>query len=324
MSRRALITGATGFVGSHLAEHLLAAGWEVGGFDLRPTWPPGTPPLAVRLWTGDLLQPDGVGPALREFAPDVVFHLAAVAAPTRSAADPARAVEQTIGGTVRLCEAMKALAPRPALFITGSATVYGRVAAGDLPIRETHATRPISSYGAAKAAQELYAWQYRESDGFRVFVTRSFNAAGPRQSTDFFLARLCHEVARREAGLERDVPVRLGGLDGQRDFLDVRDMARAFAAIAETPAAEGQPVNVCSGEPVSLRAMAETVRSLARVPVTLEEDPSRVPVSQDAVVCGSVERLKVLTGFVPRIPLRETIGDVLEYQRRQVGAAPTR
>ena len=87
MSRRALITGATGFVGSHLAEHLLAAGWEVGGFDLRSTWPPETPALNVRLWTGDLLQPDALGPALREFAPDVVFHLAAVAAPPRSAAD---------------------------------------------------------------------------------------------------------------------------------------------------------------------------------------------------------------------------------------------
>jgi GDP-4-dehydro-6-deoxy-D-mannose reductase len=319
-SRRALITGVTGFVGSHLAEHLVSEGWEVAGFDIRPDWAPGTPPLPVKVWAGDLLRPGDVEPVLRETRPEVVFHLAAVAAPTRTAADPVRSVEQTIGGTVRLCEAMKALSPKPALFVTGSAAVYGRVAPGDLPIREDHPMRPISSYGAAKAAQEVYAWQYRESAGFRVFVTRSFNAAGPRQSTDFFLSRLCCEVARREAGFDAGEPIHVGSLEDERDFLDVRDMVRAFAMLASTPAAEGRPVNVCSGERTALRAMAEEVRKLARVAVTLDEDPGRVPRSQDSVVYGSVERLKALTGFVPGRKLSETIAEALEYHRGMAAA----
>jgi GDP-4-dehydro-6-deoxy-D-mannose reductase len=212
---------------------------------------------------------------------------------------------------------MKALRPRPALFITGSATVYGRVKPEDLPIRETHAVRPISAYGVSKAAQELVGWQYRDSDGFRVWVSRSFNAAGPRQSPDFFLPHLCREVARREAGLEPNTPVPVGSLDVGRDYLDVRDMVRACADLAETPEAEGQPVNVCSGRPVVLRTMADHVRRLARVPIEIRTDENRVPASQDSVAYGDPRLLAELTGFAPRHGIEETVEAVLEYQRRR-------
>ena len=324
MARRALITGATGFVGSHLAEHLLAAGWEVSGFDIRPAWPPGTPALPVKLRTGDLRRSADIGAALEEFRPDMVFHLAAEAASTRAAADPARAVGATIEATVVLCEAVRRLDPRPELFITGSAAVYGRVAAADLPIRETRSMRPISSYGAAKAAQELYGWQYRDGFGLRVFVTRSFNAAGPRQSPDFFLPHVCREVARREAGADRGLPVPVGSLDVERDYLDVRDMVRAYAALAQTPAAEGKPVNVCSGRTVRLRTVADLVRSLARVPVSFATDAGRVPASQADVLVGDPGLLASLTGFAPRIPVEDTVAAVLEYPRglvREAGGA---
>ena len=317
--RRALITGITGFVGSHLAEHLAETGWDVGGFDLKPHWPPGTPPVAARIWTGDLHRPGDIAAVLHDFSPDIVFHLASVAAPTVSAADPVRSIASTVETTVILCEAMKPLDPRPALFMVGSATVYGRVAPADLPIREEHALRPISPYGVAKAAQELCGWQYRDAEGFRVFVTRSFNAAGPRQSADFFLPHLCREVARREAGLEPNTPVPVGTLDVGRDYLDVRDMVRACADLSETPEAEGRPVNVCSGRPVRLREMADLVRSLARVPVTIRTDENRVPASQDNLAYGDPRLLAGLTGFAPRHRIEETVEAVLEYQRRQAG-----
>jgi len=324
MARRALITGITGFVGSHLAEHLISCGWEVGGFDIRPSFPAGCPGIPVRLWTGDLRKPADIDAALAGFDPGIVFHLAAEAATTRAAADPVGAVARTIEATVVLCEAIKRLKRRPELFITGSAAVYGRVAAADLPVREESPLRPNSSYGVAKAAQELYGWQYRESAGLRVFITRSFNATGPRQSPDFFLPHVCREVARREAGQEAGRPVPVGSLDVERDYLDVRDMVRAYEALAGASAAEGRPVNVCSGRTVRLSEIAERVRGAARVAVSFETDPARVPLSQADVIVGDPGRLASLTGFAPRHRIDDTVGEVLEYERRLVRDAQGR
>lgn len=318
---RIFVTGLTGFTGSHLAEHLLALGHEVGGLSRSGAWPDGMRPCPARVYRGDLARPADVPAVLDDFAPEVVVHLAAFPAPSRASEQPLEVVRDSVHATVVLFEALRKLANRPAVLVAGSATAYGRVAASDLPIREEQPLHPLSAYGVAKAAQELYAWQYRATDGFRVVVTRTFNSTGPRQGTDFFLPRLCREVARREAGFDRDVPIRVGDLEVQRDFLDVRDVARAYAVLALSTAVEGRPVNVCSGAGIRLADMARMVTGLARVDVRLAPDPGLVPASQDAVVVGDAGRLRALTGFVPRIPLSQTVADVLADQRRSAGGA---
>jgi nucleoside-diphosphate-sugar epimerase len=228
---RALITGITGFVGPHLAEYLLTShpecevwglAWgEAGRQQLEPLKP------RLQLVEADLTKPRSILPAVRAARPDLVFHLAAASSVASSWTSPALFVEVNVIGQINLFEALRAEALDPVVVVSSSGDVYGQLAAELLPAREDLPLKPVSPYGLSKAGQDLCAYQYFAAHSLRTVRLRLFNHTGPRRPSGFVLSSFARQVAEIEAGRSA-ATVRVGNLDAVRDFLDVRDVARAY------------------------------------------------------------------------------------------------
>lgn len=315
-----LITGATGFVGGHLAELLLDRGDEVVGTSRTARWAPDAAHLGnlVRLVACDVTDPDAVRRVVREVRPARIYHLAAVANVPASFDDPERTWQVNLDGTRHLYEAVRAEAPDARVLFVGSGMVYGRVSADRLPIAESVPMAPTSPYAASKAAADLMSFQYADNYGLGVVRVRPFNQAGPRQSCDYALAHFACEIARLEsAGGTGELCV--GNLDARRDVTDVRDTVRAYAAVLDA-AAPGEVYNVASGRAVAMRDVVDRLIRLADVPrVTIRPDPARMRPSDVAVVVGDASALGRRTGWRPSIELDQTLRDTLGYWRHRLG-----
>ncbi len=317
---RVLITGITGFAGSHLAEHLLARRDEVHG--LAHEEEPFANLAAVRarlhLHRGDVTRLEEVRAAFAAVAPDAVVHLAGQAVPTLASADPIAAVRLNVLGTATVVSALAAH-PRARLIVASSADVYG--APDQAPVDEDAPLRPENVYAATKVAAEALARELAGRHGAAVIVLRPANQNGPRQHPGLAASAFARQIAAAEAGVAEPV-VRHGRLDARRDFLDVRDMARAYAAALALD--ESATFNVGSGRAVSIAEILDILIGLARVPVRAELDPARVrggeaarPLALDAT------RFRKRTGWSPRITLAESLRDTLDFWRSSIrqGAA---
>ena len=312
---RLLVTGARGFVGPHLLRHLEAAGHEVWGTDR-----PGTaaPP---RHRACDLTEAEAVRELVDDLRPDGVVHLASVSSVARSFAAP----QQTLSNNLlSACNLLEALRPRPAtrVLIVGSAEQYGRVQTDELPLREEQPFRPASPYAVSKVAQEFLALQYHAAHGLDVVLARSFNHSGPGQSDDFVLPAVAKQVAAAESGAGPPV-VRVGNLEVSRDFLDVRDVVRAYALLLERGEA-GRAYNVCRGQAESLQSLVHLLLQQSRVPLRLESDPARMRPADLPTLVGDSSRLRARTGWEPEIPMERTLTDVLEDWRRRLAGSAAR
>jgi GDP-4-dehydro-6-deoxy-D-mannose reductase len=294
VSGRAFVTGGAGFAGRHLLDLL----------------PGATAPSREEL---DLLDAGAVRSALRENAPDAVWHLAALASVGRSWEAPAETITENVAMTANLLEAVRAEAPDATVVLIGSGEIYGPPER--LPVGEDAPLRPQNPYAVSKAATDLLGGQYADSTGLRVVRLRPFNHAGPGQSDDYVVGTLTRQVAEAEAAGQPEAVVRTGNPDSARDFSDVRDVARAYVAAAEVDAGA---YNVASGTAVSVRELIELVRAAARIPVRHEVDAARVRAHDVPEVRGSAERLRAATGWAPEIPLEQTVADALEAWRRQL------
>ena len=295
-SGRAFVTGASGFAGAHLRDLL----------------PDATAPSRDQL---DLLDAGAVRAAVREAAPDAVWHLAALASVGRSWEAPAETITENLAMTVNLLEAVRTEAPEATVVLIGSGEIYGPPQR--LPVDEDAPLRPQSPYAVSKAACDLLGGQYADATGLRVVRLRPFNHSGPGQSDDYVVGTLTRQVAEAEAAGRDEALVRTGNPDSARDFSDVRDVVRAYAAAATV---EPGAYNVASGRAVSVRDLVELVREAARIPVRHEVDPARVRAHDVPEVRGSAERLRAATGWVPEIPLERTVADALEAWREELGA----
>jgi len=294
VSGRAFVTGGSGFAGSHLLDLL----------------PGATAPSREEL---DLLDGDAVSAAVRESAPDTVWHLAALASVGRSWEAPAETIAENVAMTVNLLEAVRTEAPEATVVLISSGEIYGPP--DRLPVDEEAALRPQNPYAVSKAACDLLGGQYADATGLRVVRLRPFNHTGPGQTDDYVVGTLTRQVAEAEAAGREEALVRTGNPDSARDFSDVRDVARAYVAAAGL----GSGVyNVASGRAVSVRELIELVRAAARIPVRHEVDPARVRAHDVPEVRGSAERLRASTGWRPEIPLDQTIADALEAWRRKL------
>jgi GDP-4-dehydro-6-deoxy-D-mannose reductase len=304
-----LITGAAGFVGSHLVEHLATSHAVVG-------WARSAPPREVaslaRWQSVDLLQRDQVRRAIAELRPSVVYHCAGLPHVAESWHDTAQPLAINALGTHHLLDALSRAAVRARVLVVGSATVYARAAA---PLREDAPLAPDSPYGRSKLAQEQLGLRAGIEDGLDVIVTRTFNHTGPRQTASFVAPSMARQIARIERG-ENEPIIRVGNLDAQRDISDVRDVARAYSALM----ASGQPgavYNVSSGVGRTIRSVLDGLVARARVRVSVELDPSRVRPSDTPMLVGDPSRVRDVTGWQPTIPFEQTLDDLLDYWRRQ-------
>jgi GDP-4-dehydro-6-deoxy-D-mannose reductase len=308
---RVLITGITGFAGSHLAEHLVSLGDEVHG--LAHEHPPFANLAAVqdrvRIHEGDITSLEDVRGVLAGSRADAVVHLAGVAVPTIASADPVAAVRINVLGTATLLTALEQH-PHTRLVLASSADVYG--APHRMPVDEDTPVRPANVYAATKVAAEALARELAARHGAPIVILRPANQNGPRQHPGLAASAFAKQIADAEAGLDEPI-VRHGRLDPERDFLDVRDMARAYAAALGL--AESGTFNVGTGRAVAIAEILDILIALARIPVRAELDPSRVRGGEPTRLALDATLFRQKTGWSPRIALADSLRDTLDHWR---------
>ena len=300
---RALVTGASGFVGRHLCGHLAECGDEVVAAD-RASDAGGT-----RL---DITDGDATRDLFAEVRPEVVYHLAGWSDVGGSWIQPLGALRVNAEGTLNVLEASRHASVGRVLVIS-SADVYGIVAEDDLPITEEHPMRPVSPYAASKAAADFLALQAGLGYGQDVVRVRAFNHLGPGQSDRFVASAIASRIAANERNGTDEVPV--GNLAARRDFTDVRDVVKAYRLLIDRGAA-GEVYNVCSGEAVVVQVLADRLLALADRPMRLVVDQERYRPVDVPVVLGDATRLRAATGWTPTIDLDTTTSDLLAYWRQ--------
>ena len=307
-----LITGAAGFVGSHLIDLLEKDSAQIVAL-LRPGTEPHVSGSRVIWHAVELNDRDSVAKAIAAFAPSEIYHLAG--AP--HVGDSWSHVHETFAGNVlgahHLFSALRLAQLKPRVLITSTAFVYEPQ---NRAITESDTIRPNSPYGTSKVAQEMVAMRAWEDDGIPSLIARSFNHVGPRQAPSFVASSIAKQIAEIEAGRKPPV-LSMGNLESERDIMDVRDTVRAYRAMMAS-AKPGMPYNVCSGTPVRIRTLVELLQSKARVPITIEQDPARFRPNDTPLVLGDHRRLTSDTGWVPQIPLAQTVDDLLAYWRSEV------
>ena len=305
---RILATGLGGFAGRHLAPALT----EI------------LPDATLLPLECDLTDADAVSLRVRQVEPDVCLHLAAVAAVDIAGADPGRAWQVNLHGTLGLAAALSRHAPHAALVHVSSADAYGRSFAAGTPLDETALLAPINVYGATKAATDLALGAMPgpgAEGGLQVIRLRPFNHAGPGQSDSFALSAFARQIALITAG--RQAPVlRAGNLDTERDFLDVRDVARAYAlAVAGAHALPNRLVlNLASGTPRRIGALLAELIAMAGASIAIEPDPARMRPSDIPRAIGDASRARELLDWAPRIAWRQTLADIFEDWTRRIAA----
>jgi GDP-4-dehydro-6-deoxy-D-mannose reductase len=316
---RVLITGFTGFVGSHLAEYLVAReDVEVFGTHRWRSRMDNVEHLRdrVRFVECDLREPGAVRRVLRDVRPQRIFHLAAQSYVPTSWLTPAETLSVNVLGQLNLFEAMRELDLPARIHIAGSSEEYGLVLPDEIPIREDSPLRPLSPYAVSKVAQDMLAYQYWQSYRFHVVRTRGFNHTGPRRGEVFVTSNFARQIAQIEKGVREPV-VSVGNLDSIRDFTDVRDMVRAYWLSLER-GKPGEVYNICSGRGYSARQVLDILLGLAQVKVTIQEDPARMRPSDVTLLVGDCSKFRSATGWQPTIPFEVTLKDLLEHWRSRV------
>jgi len=313
---KALITGITGFVGSHLVEYLLGQGVEVMGVaDGEARLTPGTASL-VKFYRADLREREPIALVLKETRPDLVFHLAAQAHVPTSWADPASTLIDNVLFQLNLFLGILHEGLDPFVLIPGSIEEYGYVKPGELPVREENPLRPTNPYAVSKVSQDMLAYQYSLTHDLKCVRMRAFNHTGPRQASHYVVPALAKQVAEAEAGLVQP-EIRVGNLEAKRDFTDVRDVVRAYH-LALLRCEPGEVYNLGSGRAVSIRQVLDFYLAQSRVPLTVVREEERMrPWDVPEYVCDAT-KFRSRTGWQPLIPLEQTLADVLDYWRQQV------
>ena len=299
--KQAIVTGAKGFVGSYLTEHLKEKGLKVfeGGRE-----------------NCDVTQPEQIKQVIEENQPDCVFHLAAIASIKQSNANPVETYRVNLFGAKNLLEAVKEHAPESKVVLVGSSEQYGFVREEEIPIKESQEFRPMSDYAVSKLAADLLGYQYFKNHGLKVVRMRPFNHTGPKRKASFVLSSWCKQVAEMEKGKkEKVLPV--GNIETVRDFTDVRDVAKAYHLAAEK-GVEGEAYNVCSSQGLPLKELIEKVKEVSGQEFKVERSTGltrRVDVPR---LIGDNSKLAQATGWKQEIPLEKTIEDMLDFWRERV------
>lgn len=320
MTRRALVTGGHGFVAQWVIGALLERGWSITAAGVGPEV--NSPPLDAEqrarvTWAAmDVTQQSHVAEVLEHTVPDVVVHLAAISHVLDARRNPAQAFEVNAVGTVRLLAEVARLratsACDPVVLVVGSAEQYGRHEASEMPLTEESAQRPLTHYAASKASQEVAALQACRSEGVRIVCTRTFSHSGPGQPSQFLLPAL---VARALALPPEGGRLAIGNGDTVRDFLHVSDVVDAYLTLLELGVA-GETYNVCSGEGISVRALAESVLQRVGVSAEISSDPALSRPIDVPVQIGSNAKLRRATGWAPRHTREDIIDDLIHAATR--------
>jgi len=317
---RVLITGITGFAGSHLAEYILSNHSGVDVFGIV-RWRSRMDNILqirdkIKLVEADLKDMVSLRAVLADVKPDRIFHLAAQSFVPTSWKCPAETLAINAIGEINLFEAILSLNQAPKIQIAGSSEEYGQVFSNEIPMKETNPFRPLSPYAVSKVAQDLLAFQYHKSYAVRTVRTRGFNHTGPRRGDVFVTSSFAKQIAEIEQK-KRPPVVHVGNLEAKRDFTDVRDMVRAYWLSLEK-GVEGEVYNIGSGQAYSMQEVLDLLMSLSRSKMEVKVDPARLRPSDVPVLLSDSSKFRALTGWRPMIPFKQTILDLLNYWRERV------
>jgi GDP-mannose 4,6-dehydratase len=317
---KVLITGITGMVGSHLADLLLSdcPGVKVHGL-IR--W---RSPLdnirgilsRITLHQGDLRDLNSLVNTLREVRPERIHHLAAQSYVDMSFVAPAETLRTNIIGTVNLLDSIRIAGINPRVHICSSSEVYGQVLPHEVPITEDSPLRPASPYAVSKVGEDMIAFQYGLSYGLDLVRTRMFTHTGPRRGDVFAESSFAKQIAEIEAGHSQG-PVRVGNLDSVRTLADVRDAARAYRLLLDR-CPGGEVYNIGGKETMTVGEILETLKSLAKVPITHAVDPARLRPSDVTLQIPDISKFHAATNWEPQIPARQTLSNLLDYHRDRI------
>lgn len=318
MAKKALITGITGFAGSHLAELLLDKGLEVWG-TARPrskTDHIESIKRKIHLEDADLVDSHSLYTIVNKIKPDYIFHLAAQSFVPTSWASPSATLEVNITGSANLFEAVRQAGIDPVIQIACSSEEYGLVYPDETPIKEDNPLRPQSPYAVSKVAMDYLGYQYFCSYKMRIIRTRGFNHTGPRRGETFVTSNFAKQIAMIEK--EKQEPtIYVGNLDATRDWTDVRDMVAGYVAAVEK-GEPGEVYNICSGRGVVIKDMLDILLGYSSVKVAVKPDQSRMRPSDVPVLIGDNSKFVKQTGWKPTIEFEQTMKDLLEYWRERV------
>ncbi len=308
--RRLLLIGAGGFIGNHLEVAARAAGLEVLATARQAS---GEAPGC------DLLDPASVSACVAGVRPDLVVNLAGAASVGRSWQQPAETFAVNATGVLHLLEAVAQEAPSAHVLCVSSADVYGMREEAELPLSEQLQPRPVTPYGASKVAMEVLCGQYGRGRGLRIGVARLFNLIGPGQSSQFALPSFARRIAAAEGAGEPEVDLALGNVAALRDFVDVREGARALVDLS-LQELDGT-YNLCSGRGTTIAELVEELIGQARIPVAVRQDPGLERPADPPALVGDPTRLREATGFSAETPLAQTLADVLDSWRADAASA---
>lgn len=327
MTKRALITGITGMVGSHLADYLLEhTDWEIYGMcrwrspldNISHLLPRINNKDRVYVVYGDLRDSISMQDVVKNSMSDYVFHLAAQSYPKTSFESPLDTLNTNIEGTTRLLEALRYNKPDSTIHVCASSEVFGRVPKEKLPIDEECTFHPASPYAISKVGTDLVGRYYAEAYDMIVMTTRMFTHTGPRRGDVFAESTFAKQIAMIEAELIPPV-VKTGNLDSLRTFADVRDAVRAYYMLVTVNPIPAAYYNIGGTYTCSVGDMLETLISMSKVKnIKIETDPERLrPIDADLQVPNTA-KFKAVTGWKPEIPFEQTMKDLLQYWRDRV------
>lgn len=310
MSLKVFITGATGFVGCYLIELLDSPEYTIYGtsFPERPE--------AENIFFMDVRSEEEIFGVIKEKKPDWVFHLAAVSNVKHSWGKRKETLEINIVGTFNLFEAIRKFAPLARVLFVSSSDVYGVSSATGGALCEEEPTQAVNPYAYTKLCGEILSRFYAQIENMDIVIARSFPHTGPGQSPDFVCSDWASQIARIEKGLAEPV-IKVGNISVQRDFLDVRDVVKAYALLMEK-GKTGEVYNVCSGKSVLLKEILNILLSFSSKAIEIQVDSQKLRKSDISLLFGDNRKIKQELSWEPEIPLKQSLFDLLEYWRGKV------
>src|SRR5688572_22034340 len=316
---RSLITGITGFAGSHMAELLLKEGHEVFGITRHRSPSEHIEHLKgqLNLVEGDLKDLKSLQEVMLSVRPNYIFHLAAQSFVPASWTSPAATAEVNVIGSINLFEAIRNAHVDPVVQIACSSEEYGFVKEDEVPITEENELRPLSPYAVSKIAMDYYGYQYFKSYGLKIIRTRGFNHEGPRRGEVFVTSTFAKQIAMIEKG-KQDPILLVGDLSTKRDFTDVRDMVRGYL-LSVLKCEPGEVYNIASGKVWVIKDMLDHLISLSTIKdIKVQQDPKRMRPSDVPILLGDNSKFIKATGWQPEIDFKQTLQDTLDYWRERV------
>ncbi len=320
--KRVLITGITGFVGSHLADYLLAnTNYKIFGLKRVNSSLRNISQILnkITLVNGELIDQTSLTRALQISKPDYIYHLGALSWVTPSWNMPTAYMLVNAVGTINLFEALRTTTLKPRILISATPEEYGDVPEELIPITEETRLSPVNLYAASKLAQEAVCLAYEASYGFEVFRTRAFNHEGPRRDSLGALSSFAYQIAKIERGLQKPI-VKVGNLSAKRNFTDVRDMVEAYYLAIEK-GIPGQLYLIGSSQICTIKECLEMLISLSPMKnkISYRVEKERVRPTELRLLIGKFDKFEKLTGWKPRTPFEKTLKDMLNYWRDIIG-----